>query len=199
MYMKDSLMPVLDAVDLLLAEGKVLRAAGLSFRVTHRFRMPGTRCMPGEEVAAVSLVHRGREYHLRLSLALRILFDFLARHSRFPQSARQIELGIRADDFYERHAVNATRRKPLTRKIPRSAVRVYVARLRRALSLAFKEAGLRIDASSVLVSRQTVGNELGYQLKANCDWLHIDLTSQNSQPLWAGNGGHRESVTDSAA
>src|ERR1035441_2466704 len=185
---------LLHYIDLLFAEMAELRSSGPHFRIYHRFRKPGTDCAPGEEILAVCLVHRGREYYLRLSLALRILFDFLARHSRFPQSARQIELGIRADDFYERHAVNATRRKPLTRKIPRSAVRVYVARLRRALSLAFKEAGLRIDASSVLVSRQTVGNELGYQLKANCDWLHIDLTSQNSQPLWAGNGGHRESV-----
>jgi len=54
--------------------------------------MPGSDCLPGEEIVAVSLMYRGREYHLQLSLALRMLFDFLARHSRLPQSARQIEL-----------------------------------------------------------------------------------------------------------
>ena len=31
--------------------------------------MPSTDCMPGEEIVAVFLIYRGREYHLRLSLA----------------------------------------------------------------------------------------------------------------------------------
>jgi hypothetical protein len=127
------------------------------------------------------------------------LFDYLAHHSRLPQSARQIELGIRADEFYKRHAVNATGRTVLARRIPRSAVKVYVKRLHQALSLAFKEAGMRIDPGTVLISRRTVGNEAGYQLKATCDWVHIDLTSRSSQPLWGANGGRGESGTDFAA
>jgi hypothetical protein len=184
MPLRDNLTPVLDKVDLLIAEMKHLRSAGPHFRVVHRFRMPGSDCLPGEEIVAVSLMHRGREYHLRLSLALRILFDYLARHSRLPQSARQIELGIRADDFYKRHAANATGRTVLTRGIPRSFVRVYVKRLHRAFSLAFRDAGLRIDPGSVLISQKTVGNEVGYQLNASCDWIHIDLASRNCQPLW---------------
>jgi hypothetical protein len=145
--------------------------------------MPGTSCAPEEEILAILLVYRGREYHLRLSLALRILFDYLARHSRLPQSARQIELGIRADDFYKRYAANATGRTVLTRRIPRSAVKVYIKRLHLAFSLAFQNAGMRIDPADVLISRKTVGNEVGYQLKASCDWTHIDLTSSNCQPL----------------
>jgi hypothetical protein len=199
MYSKDSLTPVVEKVHLLIAEMKYLRLAGPHFRVVHRFRMPGTECAPGEEIVAVSLIHHGREYHLRLSLALRILFDYLAHHSRLPQSARQIELGIRADEFYKRHAVNATGRTVLARRIPRSAVKVYVKRLHRAFSLAFKEAGMRIDPGSVLISHKTVGNEVGYQLKASCDWVHVDLTSRNSQPFWGGNGGRGESVADFAA
>jgi hypothetical protein len=183
MSFKDNLTPVLERVDLLIAEMKHLRLAGPHFLVTHRFRIPGTHCLPGEEIAAVSLIYRGREYPLRLSLALRILFDFLAHHSRLPQSARQIELGIRADDFYKQHATNATGRTVLTRRIPRSAVRVYVRRLHRAFSLAFQDAGVRIDPGKVLISQKTVGNEVGYQMKASCDWTHVDLTSRNCLPL----------------
>jgi hypothetical protein len=142
MSSKDSLTPVLEKVHLLIAEMKYLRSTGPHFRVVHRFRIPGTDCAPGEEIVAVFLIYRGREYRLRLSLAQRILFDFLARHSRLPQSARQIELGIRADDFYKRHAANATGRA-VTRGIPRSYVKVYVRRLHRAFSLAFRDAGMR--------------------------------------------------------
>jgi hypothetical protein len=199
MSTKDSLTPILEKVDLLIAEMKHLRAAGPHFLVTHRFRRPGTVCAPGEEIAAVSLIYRGREYPLLLSLALRILFDFLAHHSRLPQSARQIELGVRADDFYKRHAANATGRTTLTRRIPRSAVKVYITRLHRAFSLAFQDASMGVDPSDVLIAKRTVGNEVGYQLKASCTWLHLDLTSQNSQPLWGGDGGRREPVTDSGA
>ena len=179
-----NLIPVLETVDLLVAEIKHIRLGGPPFRIVHRFRMPGTDCMPGEEIVAVFLLHRGHEYHLRLSLALRILFDYLARHSRLPQSARQLELGLRADDFYRRHAANATGRTVLIRHIPRSAVKTYVKRLHQAFASAFHEAGIRIDPGNVLIRRKTVGNEVGYQLKASCDWLHIDLASQNSNPLW---------------
>lgn len=196
MLVDDNLQSIVEKVDLLIAELKELNSAGPHFRIVHRFRTPGTDCMPGEEIVAVSLVCRGREYHIRLSLALRILFDYLARHARLPQSARQIELGIRADDFYKRHAANVTGRQAFTRSVPQSAVRVYVKRLHKALSLAFRETRLPIDPGRVLTSRSTVGNEVGYQLRASCDWVHIDLTTQENQPLLGANGKRRASFTD---
>lgn len=171
-----SLVPVLEKVHLILAEIKELHSAGVQCRVVHRFRLQGSDCLAGEEIAAVFLIHRGHEYRLRLSLALRIVFDFLARHSRLPQSARQIELGIRADDFYKRHAANATGRA-MTRRITRSAIREYVRRLRRAFRLAFREAGLRIDPDRVVIAEKTVGNEVGYRLRARCEWVHVDKRS----------------------
>jgi hypothetical protein len=170
----DNLTPVLDGVHLLLAEIRELRSAGVQCRIVHRFHHAGSDCLAGEEIAAAFVLHRGREYRLRLSLALRIVFDFLARHSRLPQSARQIELGLRADAFCKRHAANVTG-KPITRRIPRSALREYMRRLRQAFRLAFEEAGLRIDPASVLVAEETVGNEIGYRLKAKCEWVHVDL------------------------
>ena len=186
--MNDSLKSLMEEIEFVMAERKELSARGPIFRIVHRFRMPGSDCLPGEEIFAVFLVYRGCEYHLRLPLALRILFDYLARHSRVPQSAGQIELGIRADDFYRRHAANGTGRMAVTRGIARSYVRQYAPRLRQALELAFEEANLRIDPRNVLMELKTVGNEVGYQLRANCDWAHLDLTTQESQPLWGGNG-----------
>jgi hypothetical protein len=145
--------------------------------------MPGSICLPGEEVVAVFLMYRGKEYCLRLSLAMRILFDYLARHSRLPQSARQIEVGIRADDFYKDHSKNANRCKALTRKITRSAVRVYITRVHEALALAFQDAKVNIEPKSVLIEMETTGTEVLYQLKCTSAWRHIDLTSRDAQPL----------------
>lgn len=196
--MNHNLKTLMEEIEFVMAERKELSARGPSFRIVHRFRMPGADCLPGEEILAVSLVHRGREYHLRLPLALRILFDYLARHSRVPQSAGQIELGIRADDFYRRHAANGTGRRAVTRNIPRSYVRVYADRLQQALQLVFRDANLRIDPGHVLMELKTVGNEVGYQLKAHCDWVHLDLATRESLPLLGGNGRRRASVTDFA-
>jgi hypothetical protein len=170
---------LLHYIDLLFAEMAELRSSGPHFRIYHRFRKPGTDCAPGEEILAVCLVHRGREHHLRLSLALRILFDYLARHSRLPQSATQIEAGIRADRFSAQHAATVMGSEKFTRSIPRSCVKVYIERLRSALEDAFHEAGFQMDARAVLLSQKTVMNEVAYRLKATFDWVHDVWWSSN--------------------
>jgi hypothetical protein len=184
MSSKNSWTPVLRTMDLLIAEISHLRSAGPHFRIVYRFRMPGSSGrLAGQEVFAVFLVYRGREYQLRLSLAQRLLFDYLANHRRLAQSARQIELGIRADDFYKFHAKNANGRTALTRRIPRSSIKEHVRRLHKALGMVFREAGLGIDPRSVLIVQDTVGNEVGYKLKATWSPIYIDLTAPNFQPL----------------
>jgi hypothetical protein len=176
---------LLHYIDLLFAEMAELRSSGPHFRIYHRFRKPGTDCAPGEEIFAVCLVHRGREYHLKLSLALRILFDYLAHHSRFPQSASQIEAGVRADRFCTLHAASVMGRSNLTRSIPRSCVKVYIERLRSTLESAFREAGSQMDARCVLLSKETAMNEVGYRLKANFEWTHIGICVPTAQPgIW---------------
>lgn len=157
---------LLHYIDLHFAEMAELRSSGPHFRIYHRFRKSGTDCAPGEEIFAVCLVHRGREYPLRLSLALRILFDYLACHSRFPQSAAQIEAGVRADHFSVRHAAAVMGSSAFTRRISRSCIKVYIERLRSALEDAFHEAVLQVDARTVLLSEETVMNEVGYRLRA---------------------------------
>ena len=171
--MRDSLDPVVDSVDLLLLELRVLKSQGPHLRIVHRFREPGTLCAPGEEIAVVYLVHRGRLCPLRLSLALRMLVDYLAKHSHFPQSASQIEAGIRADPFYTKHGANAMPNNGLKRRISRSAIKEYIKRLRKALALAFQETGLNIDPRHVIVSEPTVANEVGYRIKATIEWFHV--------------------------
>jgi hypothetical protein len=166
---------VVDSVDLLLAEIRSLRSQGPRLRILHRFREPGVLCVPGEEIAVSYFVHRGRLFPLRLSLSLRMLIDYLAKHSHFPQSASQIEAGMRADPFYVKHGTNCTGPNGLKRKISRSAIKEYVKRLREALALAFREAGLNVDARRVVVSEPTVSNEIGYRLKATVEWVHVEM------------------------
>jgi hypothetical protein len=177
MSLKGEGAAVLDAVDLLFAETRHLRSQGVCFRIVHRLRRMGTICAPGEEVAAIFLMHHGREYRLRIPLSLRLLFDFLA-HSRFPQSASQIEIGMRTSQFYIQHGANGLNGKSLTRSFAKSSIRVYVQRLRRALSWSLREAGLQLDVERILVSQATVSNETGYRIIGVTDWVHIDLPQQ---------------------
>ena len=184
MSVKNSLSPIFNKVDLLIAEISHLQAAGPHFRIVHRFRMPGSDyCIACEETFGIFLCHRGCAYQLRLSLTQRLIFDYLARHSGLAQSARQIELGIRTDDFCGFHATNVSGRVALTRRVPRSSIKEHVNRLHLGLGLAFQEAKLRTDPRKVLIVQDTAGNEVLYRLRATFSWVHIDLTSLDSQPL----------------
>lgn len=173
MRMDNELMPVLDEVDLLVAELRELRESGPYFRIYHRFHKPGTICAPGEEIVAVCLVHRGQEYPLRLSLSLRILFDYMARHSHLSQNASQIAAGIRADPFYTRHASNSGMREAMTRRICRSYIRVYMPRLHKQLTKIFQKAGLLIEGRSVVRGQKEVVGSTAYALDANVVVMHI--------------------------
>lgn len=186
---KSSLSSFIRKVDLLVAEIAQLRASGPHFSILYRFRMPGSfDRLPGQEAYAVFVAYRGREYQLRLTLAQRIVFDYLANHRRLAQSARQIELGIRSDPFYKFHGKNANGHTVLMRRIPRSSIKEHIRRLHQAIKVVFQEAEIGIDPRSVLLVQDTVGNEVLYRLKATCSWTHIDLTARDCQPLWGGNG-----------
>lgn len=181
---KNNSSPILKAVDLLTAEISHLRAAGPHFRITYRFCAPGTvGHSAGQEVFAIFLVHRGHEYQLRATLAQRIVFDYLANYCRVAQSARQIEFGIRTNQFYRAHAMNATGLEGFTRKIPRSSITEHIRRVHTALGIVFREAGLGIAPHHVLVVQDTVGNEALYKLKATITHTYLKLTSPEHQPL----------------
>jgi hypothetical protein len=59
-------------------------------------------------------------------------------------------------------------RPTLTRRIPRSSIKEHVRRLLNAIDLVFQVAGLRVDPRKVLIVQETLGNEVGYKLKATC-------------------------------
>ncbi len=172
--MPSELEPIIRTIRLLAAERAQLTKSGPHFKIEHRWRAQGTECAPGEEVAAAYLVYRGREFLIPLSLTLRLVFDFLAKHTHLAQSASQIAACFRADPFYTRHGANAASDGTLRRRVARSAVRVYVQRIRRALALTFREASLRVDPSKVLVSQETVMNDVGYRLRGTFQVLHSE-------------------------
>jgi hypothetical protein len=168
-----------------LTERKELRSVGPRLTIWHRFQEPGIiGCSPGEEIFLISLPSPRGHVPIKLSLSLKILIDYLARHRHVPQSASQIEAGIRADVFSIRHGCNAMPNGGRTRRICRSAVRVYVERFRGALSAASGEIGQMLDPKSVLLSEATDGNEVLYRLKASVQWCHLPL--QDSTDDWSG-------------
>ncbi len=165
---------VVKEVELLVAESAQLASEGPHFQIDHGLWTPGTLCQAGEEISAVWLIHRSRRYQLRLPLALRIVFDLMARRRWQFQSALQIERARQSDEFYASHGANAAMSRQQTRKISHSGVKQYVSRIRRALREAFEESGLNLDPSEVLVSEAMQGNAVGYRLKATVIWSHTE-------------------------
>jgi hypothetical protein len=172
--MNDEFAEVAENVELLLFELRTLRVGRCRFRIAHRFQIRGVDCAPGEEIAAVHLMYRSREFPLRLRGTLILLFDYLARHSHLPQTASQITAGMRADPFYQRHAANAVSYVPQPRKISRSSVKVYIERLRAALAQTLRDAQIPLDPYAVIASEETVSNQVGYRTRATFEWLHIE-------------------------
>ena len=175
MPMNDRFAPIAEQVELLLTEVREIKASGPHFWILHRFREPETDCAPGEEIVAIFLVYRGRAYLLRLSLAQRLLFDYLAQHRHLAQSASQIAAGMHADPFYRMHGYNGGHDTSLTRRICRSFIRQYIRRIHLAVSQALKAVRLTGDPKTVLVPENLGGNEVRYHLRATCAWLHDDI------------------------
>ena len=166
-------VPVAEEIELLLVERAEVASSGPTLRILHRFRRPGTICLPGEEVAAASLVRRARRYAFRLSTAPLIFLDYLARHKDSPQTASQIEAGMRLDQFCQRHASNSQPKK--ARAFSKSSVKEYVKRLRMEFRRVFREAGLNLDPKKVLISEKTTSNQVRYKLRAFIIQDHEDL------------------------
>jgi hypothetical protein len=144
-----------------------------SYAIVHRFWEEGTTCLAGEEAVAAWYEVGEWWVQLRLPLALLLLFDHLGKHRWVAQSAAQIESAMRHDPFYVRHAAKSRTSKKLTRRVSRAGIKVYVARIREALQLAFDEAGVDLKATDVLVSERTVSNVAMYRLHAKVRWIHL--------------------------
>lgn len=166
--------PILRTLELMKAERSKLSSRGPRFLILHRFWQPWTTCMPGEVIADVQLIYHGKRFSVPLSTRLLLVFDYLARHQRMPQSASQIAAGMRLDPFCLKHGTNATASRSLSKRVSRTAVKQQIVRLRAALASAFAEAGLSLDPERVLVSEETSVNEVRYFLKAAVEWEHVE-------------------------
>lgn len=180
--MSNSLKSLVEEVEFLVAERNDSLARGFVFKIVHRYRIPGTNCVPGEEVLAISLVYRGREYQLRLAPALLLLGDYLLRHRRFAETATHISAGIQAEGFSSKHA--RKRRGSRMYRMPRSAIRQYIRRLVMAIGVAFEEAHISVDPGTVLLTEESVSNQVLYRWKAaSVEVVHVDSTAAGDQPI----------------
>src|SRR5262249_37088827 len=122
------------------------------FTIVHRFWQPETLCTPGEAVAEIRLLHDNKETAVRLSTRLLLLFDYLARHRRLGQSSSMIAAGLSVDPFTQAHGGHANALRTLTKNFSRAAIKQQIMRLRAALRIAFRDVGLNLDPTRVLVS-----------------------------------------------
>jgi hypothetical protein len=166
MYASDSADRIIEEIEFIEAERRWLRENGPHFRIIHRSDRRCNSHDSFQEAVAVLLVCGSRYFQVMLGSVLIRLFDYMARHNRLAQTARQIENGTRTDTLFRmRH------RKKARNYIPRRYTRVYVDRIRVALDQVFHESGLRIRPEAVLVSEDTVMNETGYRLRASFEWF----------------------------
>jgi hypothetical protein len=175
--MSNDLHSVLTRVELLFAEKARLSQRGPHLKVIHRFARNDTgNCAPGEEIFAIIVTSRTDELALPLGANLRLFLDYLCRTRHIPQGASHIAAGIRNSEFCRKHAVNA--RISMRRKIGRSSVKTYIARVRRALDYAFGKLGIPLQATEVLVSEKTDKRETLYRLHASVEWVHLNNHSE---------------------
>jgi hypothetical protein len=163
---------LLEATELLMAEVDDLERKGPRFQIIHRFS-PGL-CTPGEEVSAV-LLSQGEDFlQLRLGLAERLLFDFLAQR-RIGVDSLQIVSGLSGDWFYREHATNSGHRQ--VKKIRRPAVKVLTQRIRDAMASSFEEARVGFDPYNILRSCPAQDSKrVLYRLCADVRWQHVNGT-----------------------
>jgi hypothetical protein len=160
---------LLEAIDLLITEVDDLERKGPRFQIIHQFSRG--ICTPGEEISAVLLTNGASFFQLRLGLAERFVFDFLAQR-RISVDSLQIVSGLAGDRFYREQAVNSGQRQ--VKKIRRPTVKVLMQRIRDAMASTFVEARVDFDPYDVLRSCPAEGtNRVLYRLRAQIQWRHI--------------------------
>jgi hypothetical protein len=166
MYGSDSVDRIVEELEYLEAERRELLVNGPHFRILYRIANESVQLNRRQPVAAY-LVHAGQSFQVGLGSILVQLFDYMARHNRLAQTARQIESGTHAQRIS-----GVTKSVVSPRRIPRRHVRVYADRIRAVLGPVLRKAGLEIRADAVLVSEETATNETAYRLRGTFEWLH---------------------------
>ena len=167
MYASDPTDRIIEEIEFIEAERRESRESGPHFRIIHRSEHRSDSNYSYQEAVAVFLVCGDRFFQVMLGSVLVRLFDYMARHNRLAQTAEADRKRHSGGPPFRAHR----RTKPRNCRTPRRYVRVYVDRIRVALDLVFQECGLGIRPESVLISEDTVMNEVGYRLRASFEWL----------------------------
>lgn len=172
MRTSEPLRPVIEEVEYLLAERRLLAAEGPHFIVTHGNHEHGTLCMPGETLEQVSMVCCWDEFPLHLSPAGLLIVDCLARYRRVSLTASRIARILASDPFYVQHGVNADGGGRKLVRPNRSSIKVHIQRIREQITKAFTETGITLDPYRILISETTDSNIVAYRLKASVEFRH---------------------------
>jgi hypothetical protein len=163
---------VVEEIDYLRAERNILATDGPHFRVIHGGHQRETLCLHGEIVEQICLVHRWNLFPLPLSPAGLLIMDCFCRNRLKPLTASRIDQILATDPFYVRYGANLGIGKLIIASPGRSAIKVYVQRIRRQMVRTFDSAGLVLDPIQVLRSEATEKNAVVYTLRASVEFVH---------------------------
>ncbi len=163
---------LVEEIDYLRAERNILATEGPHFRVIHGGHQQETLCLHGEIIEQIYLVHRWNLFPLPLSLTGLLIMDCFCRNRLKPLTASRIDQILASDPFYIRHGTNLGVGKLFTSSPGRSAIKVYVQRIRQQMAKTFDSAGLLLDPTRVLVSGATEKNAVAYTLRASVEFVH---------------------------
>ncbi len=175
MCRSDGYQPLLEEVDFVLAEQRLLSSEGPHFIVKHGYHVPGTFCVPGETVEEVCLWENFSEYPLLLAPTPILLFDCLRRFRRL--TAATVEEIMLNHAFYTDYGLHCSGPKRHISIPRRLTTKVYISRIHEAMARAFREAGLRLDPKRVLLSESIGSNMVTYRLKGQIEVVHLDSTA----------------------
>lgn len=168
----ERLSHVVEEIDYLRAERNMLAAEGPHFRVIHEGHQQGTLCLHGEAIEQICLVHRWNLFPLSLSPTGLLVMDCFCRNRLKPLTASRIAQILATDPFYTRHGANSGIGKLVPASPGRSAIKVYVQRIKEQMARTFTSAGVIVDPTQVLVSGATEKNAVAYMLRATVEFVH---------------------------
>ena len=172
MYSAKQLSHVVEEIDYLRAERNILASEGPHFRVIHGGHQRETLCLHGEIIEQICLLHRWNLFPLPLSPKGLLIMDCFCRNRSKPLTASRIDQILACDSFYIRHGANLGIARLIATSPGRSAIKVYVQRIRRQMTRTFESAGLMLDPAQVLVSEATENHVVAYTLRASVDFIH---------------------------
>ena len=172
MRTSEPLRPVIEEVEYLLAERRLVAAEGPHFIVTHGNHVHGTLCRPGETVEQVSIACCSNEFPLHLSPTGLLIVDCLARYRHVSLTAPRIAQILASDPFYMRHGANANGGRNKLIQPNRVSIKVHIQRIREQMTKAFHETGLALDPRRILISETTDSNIVVYRLRGSVEFRH---------------------------